>query len=692
MDEDSYESYWGGIFGGGGIGSTPITDLDWDTINQFLPLSGAVDFSLYSPSDFVPISSEDFQTTSGRLVTQKMKDGSTITINKDTGEVMDVQPASSGDSGIAGTLGKAGSALLKMASSPAGLMTMLGAGYAMTGNRNAPQADVYKGSIPTYTAVREKVAQPTYTPYTGQAVMGRDYFTPMQYVKEKPEEARAAAQTQAANIAAGIASAPAAAVSPLPKPKTSTAMTQAEADALVEETRKSYGAPLRMGDKTATQPAFDINRVKAANPNLDWTKYDPNKMTMDRDQFDQAIDYYRRTGQGMKPMQPIDLPTAPPGLAKGGIATYLRGKSDGMADKIPASIEGKQPARLSHGEFVVPADVVSHLGNGNSEAGAQALYKMMDRVRQARTGTTKQGKQINPDKYTGIAKYASGGTVNFQSGGSATAGLSPTASNPTGSTATTNLAPWVGDYVTDYLGKGQALANQPYQAYTGPLSAGVSPLQTQAFEAAGKYDPLATFDATAAQQYMNPFLEAALRPQLESARREAEITRLGQLGRMSKAGAYGGSRQAIMESELSRNLMDKMSGITGQGYATAFDRAMQQYNLGRQQTIGDIKSLADLGTRQRDIEQQGIEAGRKEFETQRQYPYEQLKFQQSLLQGLPVGTTSVTPNLSDIQQLGLSLKQLQDLYKTLSAIPGFGGSTPAGTSGSANPSSGTTPG
>ena len=138
--------------------------------------------------------------------------------------------------------------------------------------------------------------------------------------------------------------------------------------------------------------------------------------------------------------------------------------------------------------------------------------------------------------------------------------------------------------------------------------------------------------------------------------------------------------------------MDKMAGITGQGYATAFDRAMQQYNIGRQQAMGDIKSLADLGTRQRDIEQQGIEAARKEFETQRQYPYEQLKFQQSLLQGLPVGTTSVTPNLSDIQQLGLSLKQLQDLYKTLSAIPGFGGAAPAGTSGSANPSSGTTPG
>jgi hypothetical protein len=70
-----------------------------------------------------------------------------------------------------------------------------------------------------------------------------------------------------------------------------------------------------------------------------------------------------------------------------------------MADKIPANIDGKQEARLSHGEFVVPADVVSHLGNGNSDAGADRLYAMMDRVRKARTGTKKQGKQINPNKY-----------------------------------------------------------------------------------------------------------------------------------------------------------------------------------------------------------------------------------------------------------------------------------------------------
>ena len=84
------------------------------------------------------------------------------------------------------------------------------------------------------------------------------------------------------------------------------------------------------------------------------------------------------------------------GNPKGG---YLNGQGDGMSDSIPATIEGKQPARLADGEFVVPADVVSHLGNGSSKAGSKKLYAMMDKVRHARTGNKKQGKQINPDKY-----------------------------------------------------------------------------------------------------------------------------------------------------------------------------------------------------------------------------------------------------------------------------------------------------
>ena len=97
-----------------------------------------------------------------------------------------------------------------------------------------------------------------------------------------------------------------------------------------------------------------------------------------------------------------------PGMARGGIADLggysdggrmLKGPGDGMSDSIPATISGRQPARLADGEFVVPADVVSHLGNGSTDAGAKQLYSMMDKVRKARTGKKAQGKQINPSKY-----------------------------------------------------------------------------------------------------------------------------------------------------------------------------------------------------------------------------------------------------------------------------------------------------
>ena len=85
------------------------------------------------------------------------------------------------------------------------------------------------------------------------------------------------------------------------------------------------------------------------------------------------------------------------GYSDGG--RMLKGAGDGMSDSIPATIGGKRPARLADGEFVVPADVVSGLGNGSTDAGAKQLYQMMDRVRQARTGTKKQGKEINAPKH-----------------------------------------------------------------------------------------------------------------------------------------------------------------------------------------------------------------------------------------------------------------------------------------------------
>lgn len=86
-------------------------------------------------------------------------------------------------------------------------------------------------------------------------------------------------------------------------------------------------------------------------------------------------------------------------FAEGGQPRFLSGGGDGMSDSIKASINGTQEARLADGEFVIPSDVVSHLGNGSSKAGAKRLYSMMDKVRSARTGTKRQGKQINPKQF-----------------------------------------------------------------------------------------------------------------------------------------------------------------------------------------------------------------------------------------------------------------------------------------------------
>jgi hypothetical protein len=112
--------------------------------------------------------------------------------------------------------------------------------------------------------------------------------------------------------------------------------------------------------------------------------------------YDPQSQQYTEIQQGT-PVPAYAIGGALGGYSDGG--RMLKGPGDGMSDNIPATIGGKQPARLADGEFVVPADVVSHLGNGSTDAGAKQLYAMMDKIRAARTGTKKQGKQINPRKY-----------------------------------------------------------------------------------------------------------------------------------------------------------------------------------------------------------------------------------------------------------------------------------------------------
>lgn len=328
-------------------------------------------------------------------------------------------------------------------------------------------------------------------------------------------------------------------------------------------------------------------------------------------------------------------------LARGGSTRrdprYLDGPTDGMADQINTSIDDAQPAKLSHGEFVIPADVVSHLGNGNSSAGAKVLYSMMAKVRKARTGNKKQGKQINPSKFMpgGIAAYADGGAVAFEGGGP----VPVTAATPV---VADNLAPWAGDYVTDMLSRARAESVKPYEAYTGQLTAGYSPLQERAFKSAETMPSLAAtefksqfaaptsystgvfanqfvaptdykagtftnlfadpaaykagtyenqfnvkdyettqFDTGLGQvkdveDYISPYMQNVVNVQAAAARRQAELARIAEAQRMTRAGGYGGSRQAILEAEGTRNLQTLLDEIQAKGSQSAYEQAVSR--------------------------------------------------------------------------------------------------------------------
>jgi len=216
---------------------------------------------------------------------------------------------------------------------------------------NKPQEKVgYQGKIPEYTAVRERVPM-TYDPTRRAGSSGQQYFTAPSFAKKGDTTAIDAARSTALEQATALASANATNPARQPLPA-ATAVTSPAG-----------------GGTAAVMPRAASSVIQ-----------------------DLKVPVY--TEENARGVQMASGGLA--GMAKG---RYLGGATDGMADKIPARIGGKQEARLSHGEFVIPADVVSHLGNGNSEAGAKRLYAMMDKIRTARTGTKKQGKQINPDKF-----------------------------------------------------------------------------------------------------------------------------------------------------------------------------------------------------------------------------------------------------------------------------------------------------
>lgn len=298
----------------------------------------------------------------------------------------------------------------------------------------------------------------------------------------------------------------------------------------------------------------------------------------------------------------------------------------------------------------------------------------------------------------------------------------PTPTNPAaGSANQQTLSEWAGPYVTQMLGKAQALSETPYQVYQGPMTAGESNLQSkmfqglgnlafpsnlgQSFSSSGAYKlPDMTSPTTAAgvgnagmaagavgatpapaagptgvaANYMNPYLQAVLNPQLAELRRQNDITNMNTNAKLTGAGAYGGGRQAILNAENNRNLMQEMNKTVGQGYANAYDKAMGQFNTEQ----GQAKTLADLigqaGTAQRGIEQEGITADFNEFMAQRDYPQKQVQFLQSMLQGLPISTVSNIPqSQTGAQQLFGTAGDITALLTKLGVIPSTSAPAPA---------------
>jgi hypothetical protein len=292
--------------------------------------------------------------------------------------------------------------------------------------------------------------------------------------------------------------------------------------------------------------------------------------------------------------------------------------------------------------------------------------------------------------------------MRYFNGGGTTANTSAAESS--------SLATWAGPYVGRMLSRGEALSNMPYEGYTGELTADTSDLQNQAFSGLAALsvpdDSMGGFQSTSftglgytmpdaaglaeganippgaptnvVQQYMNPYLQNALQPQIAEARRQHEIDRIAQAGRFGMADAYGGSRQAIAEAEMGRGLRDRLSGIVGTGYQTAYDQAQAQFNKEQQERRLDqetanqygfdvLGAQRTAGAVQRAIDVEGVKADYDQFKDQRDFDYNQVQYMQSLLEGLPLETQKYSySEPSGLQNLYGATSDATNLYTMLS--------------------------
>ena len=287
--------------------------------------------------------------------------------------------------------------------------------------------------------------------------------------------------------------------------------------------------------------------------------------------------------------------------------------------------------------------------------------------------------------------------------------------------AQNTVTPYAQPLASNVLDKANALTNAPTPVYTGQLTAGYSPMQQQAWQGLSSltlptaltnagtnlndisqqaqnmsYNPNTItanqFDATQAQKYMNPYIQASLDPQLAALQRQQAINQQADLAKLTQAGAYGGSRQAILQAQNNENLLRQQSGLIGSGYNQAYQNATQQFNAdaardlqaqqlnqaanqfgatyglqglqaatqaqtaaanaGAQQAqygLQNLQSMNKAGTEQQALDQQALNAQYNEYLRQLKYPTDMLTLDRNILAGLPIETLNqygAKPSLS----------------------------------------------
>lgn len=256
-----------------------------------------------------------------------------------------------------------------------GSLLSAGAGgvAGLLGKGSSQKPTGYQGKVPVYQAIRQQVPMAEQDPARRPGSGGRQYFTNTQYLPRTDTSGIAAALEAAQLQSDAIRQAN---IAPTQGDRT---MQLNAAQSLFMPYRPSEGVPSPYGAPATTPPAAETPPADNTAPVQDETLGNPNWAAGDSGNAQGGLI----------------------GLARGGSTgqpRFLAGGTDGMADKIPATIENSQPAKLGHGEFVIPADVVGFLGSGNSEAGAKVLYSMMDRVRKNAHGSKKQIKPANLKK------------------------------------------------------------------------------------------------------------------------------------------------------------------------------------------------------------------------------------------------------------------------------------------------------